>query len=67
MANIFLSTKIVPAANSAAKPNPGKTITLNISVAMNALTIGRLLDGSANHVRAKNGVSNSPLITGISM
>ena len=31
---------------------------------MNALTIGRVSVGFTNHDNARNGVSNSPLITG---
>ena len=67
MASILRSTKMVPAASSAAKPNPGNTITRNMSVAMNACTIGSVLVGSASQVNARNGVSSSPSITGISI
>jgi len=67
LAIIFRSTKIVEAAIKAAKPNPGKAAILKRSVVIKALIIGSVLDGSANHVNARNGVSISPLITGISI
>ena len=58
---------MVPAANNAANPNPGNAAILKRSVVMKALRIGRVLEGSANQVNARNGVSISPLITGISI
>ena len=67
MAIIFLSTKIVLAAINAANPNPGKAAILKRSVVIKALMIGSTLEGSANQVNARNGVSISPLITGISI
>ena len=67
MASILRSTNMVPAASRAASPNPGNTAMRKKSVAIRAFMMGMVLDGSASHVRARNGVSSSPSMTGISM
>jgi hypothetical protein len=57
----------VLAAINAAKPNPGNAAILKRSVVIKALIIGSVLVGSAIHDNARNGVSSSPLIIGISI